>query len=233
MPNKIIDLRKVKKEKINKKVEDEVSRVQLEEDVDEDLEEGQASNVNERKGGVLAFFVELVKVVAISLAIVLPVRYFLIQPFYVKGASMEPSFYDHEYLIIDEITYRLGEPERGDIIVFKYPRKPDQYFIKRIVGLPGERVVVGEGKVIIYNRKNREGKVLNESDYLLSTESFRGSADVTLKNDEYFVLGDNRNSSLDSRSFGPVPEENIIGRTWLRGWPLDRVKKFDSPEYNL
>ena len=88
------------------------------------------------------FVFEVVKVVVISLAIIIPVRYFLIQPFYVKGASMEPSFYDHEYLIVDEMSYRFRLPERGEIVVFKYPLDPSQYFIKRVIGLPGEKVEI-------------------------------------------------------------------------------------------
>lgn len=226
--SKIIDLRDINKE--TEKLRGEVL------DVDEDLEGKQRADsekTDERGGGVGSFFVELVKVVVISLAIVLPVRYFLIQPFYVKGASMEPSFYDDEYLIINEIGYRLAEPERGDIVVFKYPKQPDQYFIKRIIGLPGERVIIKDNNVIVFNKKHREGKELDESDYLLGSEKTAGSADVTLKKDEFFVLGDNRAHSLDSRSFGAVSRENIVGKTWFRGWPLDRLKKFERPGYNL
>src|SRR3989344_941482 len=99
----------------------------------------------------LSYLFELVKVVAISLAIIIPVRYYLIQPFYVKGASMEPNFYDKEYLIIDEISYRFHTPARGDIVVFRYPRDPEEFFIKRIIGLPGERVQIKDGFVFIYN----------------------------------------------------------------------------------
>ena len=235
--SQIIDLRKISEEK--KKEKSPCAKVsgdrREKRDDDEIISNKDIVTQNEvtQRGGFRLFFVELIKVVVISLAIVLPVRYFLIQPFYVKGASMDPTFYDHEYLIINEISYRFEEPERGDIVVFKYPRQPDQYFIKRIIGLPGEKVVISNGQVIVYNKKNREGKVLDESDYLLESEKTSGSANVILKNDEYFVLGDNRTHSLDSRSFGPVPKENIIGKTWLRGWPLDRVKKFDRPEYNL
>ncbi|MBU4331641.1 signal peptidase I [Patescibacteria group bacterium] len=181
----------------------------------------------------LEFSVELIKVVIISLAIVIPVRYFLIQPFYVKGASMEPSFYDHEYLIINEIVYRFEEPGRGDIVVFKYPRQPSQYFIKRIVALPGERVQIKDGKVTIFNKQYKNGHTLDESDYLIDSLLTSGEVDVVLEDDEYFVLGDNRNSSLDSRTFGPVPRKNIVGRTWLRGWPLNRITRFERPEYNL
>lgn len=179
------------------------------------------------------FILELIKVVVVCLAIIIPVRYFLIQPFYVKGASMEPSFYDHEYLIIDEITYRFRAPQRGQIVVFRYPRDPSQYFIKRIIGLPGERIVVSASSLTVYNEKWPQGKVLDENSYLPAGTRTPGQVDLALTSDEYFVLGDNRNSSLDSRGFGPVGREDIIGRTWLRGWPLDRISRFEPPEYNL
>src|SRR3989344_1293745 len=86
------------------------------------------------------FFWEIFKVVVISLVIIIPIRYFLIKPFYVKGASMEPNFHDYEYLIIDEISYRFNQPARGEVVVFKYPFDQSQFFIKRIIGMPGETV---------------------------------------------------------------------------------------------
>jgi len=180
------------------------------------------------------FFVEIIKVVIISLAIIIPVRYFLIQPFYVKGASMEPSFHDHEYLIINEITYRFNDPDRGDIVVFRYPKDPSQYFIKRIIGLPGEKVKIKEGKVFVYNDEFPEGVILNEDVYLLEEETpHLGKTEFILEEDEYFVLGDNRDASLDSRRFGPVPERLIIGKAWVRGWPFEKITIFEAPEYNL
>ena len=181
----------------------------------------------------LKFFLELIKVAFISLAIIVPVRYFLIQPFYVKGASMEPNFHDREYLIINEIGYRFNKPERGDIIVFKYPADPKSFFIKRVIALPGERVEIKNGEIRIYNDENINGSVLDESTYIPSGVHTSGSVDTTVEIGEYFVLGDNRNASLDSRSFGPIPKENIIGRAWLRGWPLDKIDVFDRLIYNL
>ena len=172
--------------------------------------------------GVLSFIGELIKITLISLAIILPVRYFLIKPFYVNGASMEPTYYNHEYLIIDEISYRFSPAQRGDVVVFKYPQDPSQFFIKRVIGLPGERVVVSSGQVIIYNAGNSDGIALNES-FLSESEETTGSSDVTLKQDEYFVMGDNRNASLDSRRFGPLPKQNIVGKAWIRGWPFNRA----------
>lgn len=181
------------------------------------------------------FFIEIVKVVIISLAIIIPVRYFLIQPFYVKGASMEPSFYDHEYLIINEIVYRFNNPQRGDVVVFRYPKDPSQYFIKRIIGLPGEKVKIKDGKLFIYNDQFPTGIVLNEEVYLFEdTETpHLGKTEFILEADEYFVLGDNREASLDSRRFGPVSRRLIIGRAWVRGWPFDKIAIFEIPEYNL
>lgn len=180
----------------------------------------------------LSFLFELIQVAAISLAIIIPVRYFLIQPFYVKGASMEPSFFDHEYLIIDELTYRFHDPDRGDIVVFRYPVDPDQYFIKRVIGLPGETVEVTEQEVKIYNDEHPNGLVLDEEFYL-GEENIPSpkSNTVTLKADEYFVMGDNRASSLDSRYFGGIKRSDIVGRVWLRGWPFDRWTVFEKPDY--
>lgn len=165
---------------------------------------------------------EMIKVALISLAIILPVRYFLIKPFYVNGASMEPNYYDHEYLIIDEISYRFNAPMRGDVVVFRYPGDPKQYFIKRVIGLPGEQIVLKDNKITIYNSTHQDGIKVDEP-YLASDEVTAGELDKTLGVDEYFVFGDNRHASLDSRRFGPIHKSAIVGRTWLRGWPLDRV----------
>lgn len=180
---------------------------------------------------VKSFIWETIKIVIISLIIIVPVRYYVIQPFYVQGASMEPNFFDHEYLIIDEISYRINSPERGDIIVFRYPKSPSDFFIKRVIGLPGEKVEVKENQVIIYNEQNPGGFVLDESGYLADDVHIPGDLETTLNENEYFVMGDNRQSSLDSRSFGPITSDAIIGRTWLRGWPFDRFKVFERPDY--
>ncbi|MBD3251445.1 signal peptidase I [Candidatus Uhrbacteria bacterium] len=183
---------------------------------------------------VLSFIFELIQVAAVSLAIIIPVRYFLIQPFYVKGASMEPSFFDHEYLIIDELSYRFNDPERGDIVVFRYPPDPKQYFIKRVVGLPGETVEVNDDGVKVYNDEHPNGWMLDESFYLGEEyETSPTRRTLTLKSGEYFVLGDNRASSLDSRFFGAIKRSDVVGKVWLRGWPFDRWKVFDRPEYAL
>jgi len=182
------------------------------------------------------FLWEITKVVCISLAIILPVRYYLIQPFYVKGASMEPNFHDHEYLIIDEISYRFNTPTRGQVVVFRYPRNPQEYFIKRIIGLPGEDVQIKDGQIIIFNSDNPDGFILDEN-YLSTDLMTYGASEekVTVGPDEYFVLGDNRNASKDSRSFGPVNSSFITGKVLFRGWPFNKIKFYDKsgwPQYN-
>ena len=182
------------------------------------------------RGKGLALIFELIEVLAISLVIIIPIRYFLIQPFYVKGASMEPNFFDHEYLIIDEISYRLHQPVRGEIVVFRYPKDPSQFFIKRVIGLPGETVEVAGGKVKIYNDSHPNGWALDETSYL-DQDFTAATQTVTLKSGEYYLMGDNRSASLDSRIFGPVHGSAIVGRVWLRGYPLDRWKHFATPVY--
>ena len=178
------------------------------------------------------FILEIVKVVIISLAFIIPVRYFLIQPFYVKGASMEPNFYDRDYLIINEIGYRFEAPQRGDAIVFRYPKDSKQYFIKRIIGLPGEKIRIKNDLIYVYNEIYPQGTVLEET-YLDESVKTAGDKEVLLEKDEYYVLGDNRNFSLDSRNFGPVTRDSFIGRTWIRGWPFNRAEVFKVPGYNL
>ena len=170
--------------------------------------------------------------VIISLAIVLPIRYFLIQPFYVKGASMEPNFHDREYLIIDEISYRVGQPVRGDIVVFRYPNDPKEYFIKRVIGLPGETVQLKDGAVYIFNQANPDGFKLPETYLPEGLQTYAYTEDkVTVGQNEYYVLGDNRMASKDSRSFGVVAKSFIIGKVFFRGLPLNKIGVFKEVQY--
>lgn len=180
--------------------------------------------------GLGRFTLEIAQVVIFSLAIILPIRYFLIKPFYVHGASMEPNFQNSEYLIVDELSYRFRPIVRGETIVLKYPLDPSQDFIKRIVGLPGETVIVKDGVVSIREPGAAEPRALDESAYLPKSTLTAGNLTITLAQDEYFVMGDNRGASLDSRSFGPLPRADVIGRVWIRGWPPSRLTVFESPE---
>ena len=193
-------------------------------------EEQQISQIPSVKSDVLAFVWETIKVVVISLAIILPIRYYLVQPFFVKGASMEPSFEDGDYLLIDELSYRFSVPERGDVIIFRYPMDQSQFFIKRIIGLPDEIVAIKDDTVTIYNKDEPEGFVLDES-YLAPEQKTLGNATVRIDDNEYFVLGDNRLQSSDSRRWGMVNKSLITGKAFLRPWPFTKTIKIPSVYY--
>ena len=135
------------------------------------------------------------------------------------------TFLDGDYVLVDELTYRFKDPERGDIIVFRFPRDPSRDFIKRVVGLPGEQVEIRAGVVYI------DGKKLNEP-YILENPTYSRESSLVPPGN-YFVLGDNRANSLDSRVFGPVQRRFIVGRAWIRGWPFDRISVFEAPDYEL
>ena len=164
---------------------------------------------------------DLVKFAAIALAIVIPIRLFIAQPFVVSGESMFPTFHDKEYLIVDEVSYLLNKENRGDVVVFRYPNDPKRFFIKRIVGMPNEKIVINNGKVTIINKENPNGFTINEP-YI--DEAFQTTASYTTGNDEYFVMGDNRNRSSDSRVWGTVPKKLMIGHAFLRLLPVKSLE---------
>lgn len=173
---------------------------------------------------------EVLEVVLIAAVTVFLVRTFLIQPFLVSGASMEPNFSDGNYLLIDEITYRFREPQRGEVVVFRYPNNPSVYYIKRIIGLPGEKLVVKNSQIAAYNDQTPGGLIVKE-DYLKSDVRTSGDSDIQLKDNEYYVMGDNRYYSFDSRNWGPVDREDIIGLVRLRLFPITQLKAFAAPNY--
>lgn len=174
---------------------------------------------------------ETIRVIIVSLIIIFVVRSFVIQPFFVKGSSMEPNFEDGDYLIVDEISYRFEEPKRGDVIIFRYPNNPSEFFIKRIIGLPGETVEIKDNKISIYSSAHPEGIALNESEYLDNAVVTSGNIYQQLGEDEYYVLGDNRVASSDSRRWGILNKRYVIGKAWLRAWPFDDFKIFESQNY--
>jgi signal peptidase I len=158
--------------------------------------------------------------VAISIVVVFLVRTFIAQPFVVSGASMEPTFHNGEYLIVDQLSYRLSEPERGDVIVFKYPLIPSRFFIKRIIAMPGETIKIEGEEVFIKTIDSDEFRKLNEGYIEFPKDSFE---ETTLEDNEYFVMGDNRLASLDSRVWGPLKEEYIVGKAFVRLFPFDKM----------
>lgn len=169
------------------------------------------------------FFSELLKFALIALIIIVPVRMFVAQPFIVRGASMDPTFATDQYLIVDELSYHLDAPSRGDVIIFKYPKDPKQYFIKRIIGLPGETVRIQDGSVFITDVGGIK-KELTET--YITFHGNGGNLEKKLGPDEYFVMGDNRPESSDSRSWGTVPAANIVGRAFLRLLPATQISIF-------
>jgi len=175
------------------------------------------------------FIWEVFKIVIIALIIVVPIRYFLFQPFFVRGQSMEPSFEDGDYLIVDELSYRFSEIKRGDVLVFKYPNNPSQRYIKRVIGLPGELVEIGSDSVMVYSEDGKQ--VLDETEYLSYDTKTPGQIKILLDENDYFVLGDNRGLSSDSRSWGALNRKYIIGKVFIRAWPLTALAKIEAPQY--
>ncbi len=165
---------------------------------------------------------DTIRFAIIALLIVVPIRWFVAQPFIVRGASMEPTFYTNEYLIVDQLTYRFEDPERGDVVVMRYPKDPSVSFIKRVIGLPGETVEIQGRQIIIRRGAGTEPIVLDQSfiDPARMKDEYQSYA---LSDDEYFVMGDNRVASSDSRAWGNLPRENIIGRALVRLWPVMRA----------
>lgn len=173
----------------------------------------------------LKFLWDLTKVTVIALVLAGLVRYFLVQPFFVEGASMEPNFQNGQYLLIDEASYYFKSPERGEVVVFHYPLDTSKYYIKRIVGLPGETVEIKKGEVAIYNSASPTGFFIDEK-YLPMGVVTIGDIRKKLANNEYFVLGDNRPVSSDSRQWGTLPANDIVGRVWIRAWPVAKAAVF-------
>lgn len=163
---------------------------------------------------------DLIKFAVIAFIIVMPIRMFIAQPFVVSGDSMYPTFHNGEYLIVDEISYLAGNPSRGDVAIFRYPNDTKRFFIKRIIGLPDEEIVISGNQIKIINKENPEGFTLAEP-YI--NENFDFSGKYKTNDKEYFVLGDNRNKSSDSRFWGTLPEKLLVGRAYLRLLPFKEI----------
>lgn len=173
---------------------------------------------------IINFFMDFLETIVVSLSIFVVVYLFLIQPHEVKGSSMEPNFQNNEYILTDKISYRFNNPKRGEVVIFKAPNNPDVDYIKRIIGLPGDKVKVEKSYVYLNNQK------LNEYYLKDLTALFPGSfmiegINITVEDGKYFVMGDNRSHSSDSREFGLIEKSSIIGKAVLKYWPI--------PEFGL
>lgn len=178
--------------------------------------------------GFFSFVFDTGKIIILALLIVVPIRAWVFQPFLVKGDSMKPNFHNGDYLIIDELTYKFYNPQRGQVIVFKFPGDLSQRYIKRIIGLPGETVEIKDNAITVSH--SQDNKVLHES-YIPKSLFTQGSFPMTLKDDEYFVLGDNRPNSSDSRVWGVLPKRDIIGRVLIRVFPPQAFTVIAAPSY--
>ncbi len=166
---------------------------------------------------------DLLTLIILIVVVVIPIRLFVASPFVVDGESMHPTFENLDYLIVDEITYRFSDPARGDVVVFRYPKNPSIFYIKRVIGLPGETITINHG-VITITKTDGTTMSLNES-YVVN-EDATYTKSVALNAGQYFVLGDNRPNSSDSRVWGPLPSGNIIGRVDVRLLPLRGASLF-------
>ena len=167
---------------------------------------------------------EIVRFALIALIIVIPIRWFVAQPFIVSGASMESTFHNGEYLIVDQISYYFEEPKRGEVIIFRYPHDPSKFFIKRVIGIPGDTVKIDGNVVSIINSEFPQGQIIEEP-YIKSMEPNTHKTEKLTEN-EYFVMGDNRDASSDSRSWGILSRDKIIGRAFLRLFPINEASVF-------
>jgi len=180
------------------------------------------------RNGLVSFW-ETVRTIVLSVAAVLLVRTFVAQPFLVSGASMSPTFQDGDYLLVDELSYQVRQPARGEVVVFRYPGDHRFHYIKRIIGLPGERVISRDGELSVLDTDGK--KVLTEKYLTEQTIKDTGEFDVTLSADQYFVMGDNRGFSYDSRSWGPLVAEEMTGLVRFRLWPIQTAEVFAAPQY--
>ncbi len=165
-------------------------------------------------------FWELIKYAVLAILIVVPFRIFVAQPYVVNGSSMDPTFHDGDYLIVDQISKRFEVPDRGSVVIIRYPKDLSKFFIKRLIAYPGEQVDIRGGVVYVINEENPEGLKLDDS-YVEFKKNENFS--ITLKDDQYFVMGDNRAGSSDSRIWGPINKKNIVGEPIVRLLPLQKI----------
>lgn len=191
---------------------------------------------SDRSVDIWRFFAEITKTILTVVVIAYLIRLFIMQPFVVEGSSMAPRFHTNDYLIVDKISYRLHEPNRGDIIVFRYPNDLSINYVKRVIGLPGETVKIEDGKVFIVNKDNPEGFQLAEDKYLADgvktlLPSGANKSEFNVPLGQYFVLGDNRPASSDSREWGFLPDSDMIGRVIIQAYPLNKAHLVQGADY--
>lgn len=183
----------------------------------------------------LSFLLDIAEVVFLAFGLYLLLNWFVFNLHNVDGDSMLPTLHNKEYLITNKIVNRIGY-KRGDIVIFKYPKMPSKEFVKRLIGFPKEKIQIINSKVIIYNNEFPEGFTLKE-DYLakntLTTQNtfLKEGVIMEIPENNFFVMGDNREVSSDSRQWGFVPKENMVGQAVLRIWPVRDFGKLSRIQY--
>jgi len=174
------------------------------------------------QSGLRSFIRETLETIALTLIIFVVIRAG-VQNFRIEGYSMEPNFHDGQYLLISKVDYILHPPERGDVVVFMSPQDLSRDFIKRVIGLPGETIEIREGRVFINNKDLVQNYTVNPGSYNFGP--------VTVGPDQLFVLGDNRNNSSDSHSWGNLPRSDMIGKAWISYWPPQQWAIIQTPSF--
>jgi len=183
------------------------------------------------KRAVAAIF-DFLQSIVVVLAIMVMVYLFIMSPQEINGASMEPNFHNGEYILTNKVVYKVYDPKRGDVVIFKSPRNKEIDFIKRIIGLPGERVKLTANAFYIDGQKLDES-YLPPDLYVFGGPYLRENEEVTIPDGNYFVIGDNRPHSADSREFGPISKIDFIGKAFIRYWPFDAAGLIPQPHYSL
>ena len=180
-----------------------------------------------------AFFLDLLQVIVFAVAIFLFVYLLILQPHKIKGHSMDPNFDDGEFILTDKVSYRFGKPGRGDVIVFKAPPDYQEEYIKRIIGLPGDHIMVKENRIYV------NGKLIDETSYLDPSVPVTGGSftvegrEVAIPEGQYLFMGDNRPNSYDGRNFGPITKDKITGKAWLSYWPPKKAGLIEEKVYTF
>lgn len=181
------------------------------------------------KRAIAAFF-DFLQGIVVVLAIMVMIYLFVMSPQEINGASMEPNFHNGEYILTNKIEYKLMDPKRGDVVIFKSPRNKDIDYIKRVIGLPGETVGLYNSHIVV-NGKQLGELYLAPDVYIFGGSYLREGSEVIIPPGKYFVMGDNRPHSSDSREFGPIPKEDFIGKAILRYWPFTKTGIIKRPSY--
>jgi len=197
-------------------------------EIDEDKREEEIEEPKKNFVNFLVSFFDFIKTIAVIVILAFVIRVFIIQPFIVEGESMEPTFKTKDYLITEKVSYRFRPPQRGEVVIFNPPDRSTENYIKRIIGLPGDQIEIKEGNIYVNKEKLIE-PYLNSIDKTLVSQ--KEGYTTILKDDEYFVMGDNRSHSRDSREIGSIPKQNVVSKVWFRLLPLDQISTFAATDY--